>query len=533
MKRPSAPLFEKTGATWGLVVRNLVAAAIILLTLIPLARLAWNARDMPLLGGMSDDATYLAGAKSLAEGTGYRIMSLPDEPFQTKYPPLFPWLLSFIWRIDPHFPSNLPLAAGFAWIMFLGFAISAWFFYREIGFGALPRSILCAMLMTTWIVVLWSVTLFSDFLFTGLLLVSLILAERAGKQGSSGWVTAAAGAVAGLAYLTRTAALPLLLSAPLCYAISKQYRRGALFVAAMSPAVVSWTFWMSTHLSHRTNAVSLYETDYVGYYLYDLSWRDLPAMISMNALAIFYAIRNLLILTDDSSLWFAALLSAGCISGVVRLCRLRGLRQYPLFACLYTILLVVWHFQPNGRFLIPLLPLLLAGFWVEVNHLSVMIRSTLRSSSLANRSVALLLSAGLLVVLYLAIDSRRSFVFRDFPAMIDLARQRMVNSRAAYEWISKNLPADASILSSRDAQLFLYSGRHSACQPLRAKAVYRGESQVQTAQSAADIARQLGIGYYFVDFHERPDVKTDMAKSPHFRQIYTVGEVALFQLQRP
>src|SRR5438094_8656895 len=109
-----------------LSVRNITAGAIILVTLIPLARLAWNWRDMPLIGGMSDDGTYMVCAKSLAEGTGYRIVSLPSQPFQTKYPPLFPWVLSFIWRINPNFPSNLPLATGFAGAMFFGFVITAW-----------------------------------------------------------------------------------------------------------------------------------------------------------------------------------------------------------------------------------------------------------------------------------------------------------------------------------------------------------------------------------------------------------------------
>jgi len=58
-------------------------------------------------GAYHDDGIYVTTAKALATGEGYRIISLPYEPAQTKYPPLYPFLLSLIWRIYPHFPENL------------------------------------------------------------------------------------------------------------------------------------------------------------------------------------------------------------------------------------------------------------------------------------------------------------------------------------------------------------------------------------------------------------------------------------------
>src|SRR5262245_3269286 len=61
--------------------RRTLTTIILAIALLPSARLAWRARDMPLLGSMSDDGIYLVCAKSLAEGTGYRILSLPDQPF--------------------------------------------------------------------------------------------------------------------------------------------------------------------------------------------------------------------------------------------------------------------------------------------------------------------------------------------------------------------------------------------------------------------------------------------------------------------
>src|SRR5690242_11650182 len=89
--------------------RKPLVLAIVLLALTPAAYLAWVARDMPHFGHLHDDSIYWVTAKSLAEGKGYRILSLPAEPYETKYPPLWPLALAAIWRIDARFPQNLRL----------------------------------------------------------------------------------------------------------------------------------------------------------------------------------------------------------------------------------------------------------------------------------------------------------------------------------------------------------------------------------------------------------------------------------------
>lgn len=81
---------------------------------------------MPRFGQAADDAVYFVTAKAIAEGSGYRILSLPDEPYQTKYPPLFPLLLSCAWKLNPSFPANLPLALLFVWPIFPLYLLIAW-----------------------------------------------------------------------------------------------------------------------------------------------------------------------------------------------------------------------------------------------------------------------------------------------------------------------------------------------------------------------------------------------------------------------
>ena len=58
-------------------------------------------------GTFHDDGIYVATAKSLAEGNGFRLIDLPGQPAQTKYPFLYPAALAVIWKSWPRFPENL------------------------------------------------------------------------------------------------------------------------------------------------------------------------------------------------------------------------------------------------------------------------------------------------------------------------------------------------------------------------------------------------------------------------------------------
>src|SRR6185295_7265135 len=96
---------------------RLTSCLLFMALLIPSAWFAWENRTMPQLGRGHDDAIYLTVSKSLAEGTGYRIQNLPGAPYETKYPPVIIWLLTLVWKIDPQFPGNLPIATALQWAM--------------------------------------------------------------------------------------------------------------------------------------------------------------------------------------------------------------------------------------------------------------------------------------------------------------------------------------------------------------------------------------------------------------------------------
>ena len=92
---------------------------------------AFSAIDSKILGLFHDDGIYAVAAKALADGDGYRIVSLPGGPAQTKYPFLYSTLLSLIWRISPPFPDNIVFLKSLNVIILLAIFLISFVYYRR------------------------------------------------------------------------------------------------------------------------------------------------------------------------------------------------------------------------------------------------------------------------------------------------------------------------------------------------------------------------------------------------------------------
>ena len=192
-----------------------IAAFVVLLT--PSMWFAWRNRHIAELGEWHDDAIYHIVSKSVAEGHGYRIVSLPDAPFETKYPPLLIWVLAGIWRMNPKFPENLVLVTLFEWAMIPLFLWLSMVWFRRLGLSLVERWTALALLAVGPYTIVFSAGVFTEVLFSFLLLASLLACEEA-RRNPSGWPwAAAAGFFAGLCYLTRTAGIVAMVAAPLVF----------------------------------------------------------------------------------------------------------------------------------------------------------------------------------------------------------------------------------------------------------------------------------------------------------------------------
>jgi len=178
-----------------------------------IAYAAFAAINPHILGLFHDDGIYTVVAKALADGDGYRIISLPGDPVQTKYPFLYPTLLSLILRISPTFPANIVFLKSLNVIILPAIFLVSFACYRR----ASDRDRLLAPVMFATIVctnpLIFS---FTDYVLSELMLVLLSVAMLAACQrddgGSTVYGSIVIGVIAGLACLTRMAALPLALA---------------------------------------------------------------------------------------------------------------------------------------------------------------------------------------------------------------------------------------------------------------------------------------------------------------------------------
>jgi hypothetical protein len=523
------------------MLRKLALFGVVLAALAPSAYLAWTLRTMPHLGFYHDDSIYWVSARSLAVGEGYRIESLPGQPYQTKYPPLYCGLLAGIWRLNPQFPSNLPLATLFAWLMLPLFLWTLWLLLGAYGFSQRARYAMVLIAALSPVTVVFSFSLMPELLFTALLLASVILAERAMQPEESSWLVALAGVCAGLAYLTKSIAAPLLLTVPLCFALRRHYKKAGLFFATMLPAVAAWQWWVARHLTHSRDLVTLYYTNYLGFQTYNVPLHDLPLVIWYNLDGFLMGAGRLLIFDlPYESKALERVLAIAAIAGCVRLAARRGELQYPVAALGMSALLLVWHFPPDQRFVFPLYPLLLMGLATELGNLSRMLRLTWAKPAFSDRFAAAGVGALLAGVAAFAVFCTIFGLAAVIPGLFASYRADFEARRPAYAWIACHAPADANVYAYEDPLVFLYTG-HKACRlPIPPKFLYHSDDAgiAKLMGSIADFARGYRLNYLLLtpdDYHRDLNERgtrglTEAMQSSAFREVYTSNGAAIYRL---
>jgi hypothetical protein len=240
----------------------------------------------PAAGLIDDDAWYVLLARSLATGGGYR---LPDGGLP-KYPPGFPLLLAPFFLAGTAFPSNVIALKLVSVAAMFGVGVAS---VRYLERRSIPRPFAlgaaAAIVLTPALVFLATSTLMSECVFTLALLVSVILVERAVRAGTRTSV-AAAGVMAAVTLLLRTAGAPLLIAAPLYFALKRQWSFAALFLVVSLACLAPWIAYSSS-LPH-SDTTSSYTTELGRRWADDpssgrASAREIPERLWRNTLDIF------------------------------------------------------------------------------------------------------------------------------------------------------------------------------------------------------------------------------------------------------
>jgi hypothetical protein len=467
--------------------RRWLPALTLLALSLPTLLFVWINRDVPHFGVLQDDGMYLIDGKALAEGTGYRILSLPAQPHDTRYPPLYPLYLSLAWRAAPLYPATLTAAVMLSWLCFPVVLLLGYWWCVGQRFSVPLTWLTLGLFALNPYVLFFVSNLGSEMMFMVFLFGALLAAER------SGWRWAlVAGVVAGAAYLTRTSGIALL-PAALVYYGSKKDARGALgFTLGMLPAVAGWALWSRLHAAPGHDVVTLCYTNYLGYYFTNVGPANIGHVLARNTGALLDAMGSL-VFPQMMEGWLAKVilwpLALAMIVGCVRMVRQGYARLYALFGLASVAMLLVWHYQPNQRFILPLAPLLLAGVCFAMVELAAWVQQ--QNRGLAVRGLAMVLALVLTggVVLQICMD---------VGVLPQLARNDRANTRAyrsMYAWIAQNLPADANVLWQDDTALYLATGRHSVSY------VVPPREFEATGGDAGEAARFRGIDRYAHEQH--------------------------------
>ncbi len=192
-------------------------------------------------------------------------------------------------------------------------------------------------------------------------------------------------------------------------------------------------------------------------------------------------------------------LSAGVMRGYCRQTRSEGWGPVPYALAFYSIPILLWDYPAVERFLIPFLPVIAAGLWMEGRYLIKRIWLSLRGRSLkAERPAALLLGAAVVVVV-----SSISWFF--WHGLVSIRRQSDLRSSIlhekgeAYSWLRENSSADTRVVAYEDATLFLYSGRQAMRPVIFAPAgVIRTERLEAELSCMTEGARAMGASYWLI-----------------------------------
>jgi hypothetical protein len=465
-----------------------------LVLLIPSARYAWKNRDMPQFERTHDDGLLFVSAESLATGQGFRILSLPEQPAQTKYPVLYPLFLSIAWRIHPNFPQNLIVATALDWMLIVLCLALAWLFYRQ---EKLPAWPLTALLAFSPYLILFGTRTFTEVFFTCWLLATFLLASRESLA-----MAVLAGMCAGCAYLSRTAGLPLVVAVPAWYLWKRDRSRAIAFAAAMLPFILLWMLWSRSHLLPTSDPTLIYYTDYFKYERLNVGWDNIHLVIWHNIDELLYR-AGVLALPGLIDLKIMRILTqvvaVGMISGIVRLARRGVAVPYALFAGLSSAILLVWH-GIDERLLLPLFPLLIAGLFTELEHLFAMIGQARRHKDRSQRIMAGVFATAVLLLCAIALAAQLYLTFFAIDNVAATDRQKLVARRQAYAWISQHVPTGAAILSNDDPLLYLYTGhRGNGVFPLM-RDLYYGDSRAAVLNAYRDVvpsSTSRGLSYFF------------------------------------
>jgi 4-amino-4-deoxy-L-arabinose transferase-like glycosyltransferase len=424
----------------------------------------------------SDAGDYVTLAKSLATTGEYRLISLPGEPYHTKYPILFPWILSLLWRLAPNFPSNvvymhwvvIAFSAGFlSLLIFLLPKLSVLDRQRQllvIGLCALNPALIYA-----------STTIMSEapYLFFSCLAL-LMLIELDQRPGSRTFLFLSAICLA-FTFLVRVAGITLLGASLLHLALRKKWMDASKLATLTMTILSPWFYWC--HIHNETNRFPEYvfNTNYLSDFTQLLETRGFGDFLGKNIIYILIGIPKLLFYPFQSDLHIITYLTAWAglptlallFLGFLRCFRGNVNRIIHWYSLVYLVMLLMWPYPSGERLLLPLLPFFYLFVSTEVLEIARRARIHFKSNTVVfgrwNPRVLFLIPLALLIAAGLLSLGLHAVKF-GLGAMEDvrLYEARNKEMTESIQWLKKQTHPSDSMMAYFYPTYYLHTGRKTA-----------------------------------------------------------------------
>ena len=493
---------ERSAATVDSTVSSRFTISAVIVGLLLGAAAIWGANKQAL-GLFHDDGIYAVVAKAVYQGDGYRIISLPVAPAQTKYPFLYSYLLSWLWSVDPAFPGNIVVLKAFNAVVLVAIFFLAVRFYRRVFVGSPIASLVFAVLVcTNPILFTYTDYMVSDLVFVLLALVAVFLSTPSTRQ------IPVLAFVTGLACLTRLAAAPLVFAGIIQAYLRRGWRGMVGFGSIVFLLVRPWAAWV---LSKReTSGLGL-----LSYYnAYDFSagrsqgiWNSLVShgsVVTDNARYLFDSFEMLYLLPLMP--WLLPFVVAFTALGMFVSLRREEVFSWTFFASSIALLLL-WPFHPS-RYLAPLVPLIILFLFRGMAAGESWVNGKAGEYAFTHLLAKIVWTPAALLLLLNGIWLSSYLLIRDEQTTRGLYGRRMPFGWNGFEesfaWIRQNTAPDATLGTAYDPMYFLYTGRQAIRPALHRSSTYfypygQAKPDVGSVAEVKPELEKLKVDYLIID----------------------------------
>jgi Dolichyl-phosphate-mannose-protein mannosyltransferase len=460
------------------------------------AVICWLSRPPGFVVGQ-DDVEYAVLGQSLRHA-GYNLFFRVDNPVHAQYPPGYPAILGAWGAVFGDGFNALVLVSVLASAALIGVT---WLGVRRVA-GPWLALVVAAVLVVNPSLVKAGSSIASETPYALLSTLALLLLMSKDRRAR---LTGLAGALAIYAALTRSIGIVLVMSVGALFVIERRWKALAIFAVASALLVGGWMLW--TVVAPERYLGMSYVADFrastgngqPSWRLLRRVWRTVEYYSGEGvpwALGLPTVARTLVDNVAGTILVYTGLL-AGLLVFVKRW------RPAAIYLLFYFALLGIWRFRTD-RFVIPTVPLLVAGIFVGWNVM-------LRSAPIAARRIAIgvvavvLLLGGALRTRGLVAEGLPCRPVGGWPPQTCLARTEQ-GFFDAMRYIRTELPDHAVLLTAKSGALWEYTGH---------KSVSYGKALAQDTAGFVPFLKSSGAGWILLADLEQSESRGLLLRLEH------------------